>query len=670
MTLKNDFLKSIDLTKVRSTVINWPNQVRAIVDGYRGYRGIIHGVQKDAIQNAWDARIDKKGRGWSCSFELILGKKYNFFTITDRGTHGLTGHVLSPEELELDLPVEERWGRFENVAFTKEPSEEALGSRGRGKFIFVGASEISTVLYDSLREDGTYRFGFRTVVKTGSPIEAYDEKEGKGKLWELTQGVLHPLKETGTRVIIVNPISEFVDCLKSGEFLKYIGETWWEILLKYAQYGVKIDVKFDEKTFNAEIPDDFKLPEKDSKNYKVWFLKKGFKITVSGNEFRIKRLHIISNRQESLPEDIRGISWQRGGMKICTTKPPYMTKDLSDSLYGYITFDKTIERNLLMDEGPEHYSYSFRRSLPGTIKRRIEDEILKFAREKLNWGVDPRELRRQQQRDAERRALLATNNFARALGVGKGPGKSRKGTNGEREAKLIRIQLEELELPRLGDLKVNYNEKVKNIKAKIINDEDMAVTVRFKLFLRYFDKIIKPYSEEDITIPPKSRSHVFGPFNETLTRKSFPDRGKYTVVAKIVSLMDADKGAELDYKTKSFYLEEDPPMRGLFERCEALGFPDDEEVKYLMGYSETGSERGLVLYYNLNHTTYTVVADIEDDLTAYILRIAGHELCRYDLLQEKPVLFNLEEKDDPGSILNHMRQIIGKLLYKFHKGEI
>jgi len=666
MALKNDFLKIIDLTKVRATVINWPNQVKAIVDGYRSYRGIIHGVQKDAIQNAWDAKIHNKGKHWSCSFEFISGGEYSFFTITDRGTHGLTGRVIKPEELELDLPLEERWGRFENVAFTKDPSEEALGSRGRGKFIFVGASEIYTILYDSLREDNTYRFGFRTVIKTGSPIEAYDEEEGKRKLQELTRGIIHPLKEIGTRIIIVNPIKELIDCLKSGEFQRYIEETWWEILLKY---GTNINIKFEGEPFNVKVPDEFKLPENDSRNYKVW-IKDGAKITVSGNEFMLKRLHIISNRKETLPDDLMGISWQRGGMKICTINPPYMARELSDSIYGYITLDKKTEKALLLDEGPEHYSYSFRRSLPGAIKRFIEDEILKFAREKLNWGIDTRELRRQQQRNAERRALLAANNFARSLGIGKGPGKSGKGKGREGEAKLVRIQLEELKLPRSGDLRVNYNEKIENIKARIVNDADSSVTVKLKFFLRYFDKIIKVYSEEDATIPPKSKSHEFGPFEEVFSEKNFPDKGKYTVVTKIVSLMDENKGSELDYKTKSFYLEEDPPMRGLFERCEAFGFPDEEEVKYLLGYSETGSERGLVLYYNLNHTAYTAVADVEDDLAAHILRIAGHELCRYDFLQENSVLFKPEQKDDTETVLSYMRNIIGELLYKFHKGEV
>src|SRR3990172_10617400 len=126
------------LGQTRHTVINWPVNLAQIVDGYRAFRGVPHGVQKDALQNAWDARVEKKNaRGWSATFELMkFDGGNNFFVITDRGTTGLTGRVLKTEELQEDLPLEEKWGRFENVAFTKAASEEALGSRGRGKFIF------------------------------------------------------------------------------------------------------------------------------------------------------------------------------------------------------------------------------------------------------------------------------------------------------------------------------------------------------------------------------------------------------------------------------------------------------------------------------------------------------------------------------------------------------
>jgi hypothetical protein len=113
MTDTNSPLEKIDLSRARSTVINWPVQVESIVDGYRGYRGISHGVQKDAIQNAWDARKDRKhANDWSISFELLKSKGgRRYFTITDKGTTGLTGKVLEPEELENDLPPIERWGR-------------------------------------------------------------------------------------------------------------------------------------------------------------------------------------------------------------------------------------------------------------------------------------------------------------------------------------------------------------------------------------------------------------------------------------------------------------------------------------------------------------------------------------------------------------------------------
>lgn len=652
----------LDRVEVRRTVFNWPEQIKAIVDGYRSYTTVPHAVQKDAIQNGWSARKSKKGREWSLTFELIEKKGKRFLLMTDSGTTGLTGRVLTPAEYELDMPSEERWGRFEGVAFTQPREERTLGSRGRGKFIFVGASKEHTVLYDTLRDDGIYRFGFRTVIRTESPVAAYENDGGRGMLREMTGGIIEPLDAVGTRVIIVEPVDELVEDIKNGNFLRHIGETWWEIILKRE---ADITLKVDGKEFSAKIPDDFALPEKDSRNFRVW---------IRRNEkppmFRVRKFHMVYNSQGRVPEDIRGIAIQRDGMKICRVEPRYMGREIAERIYGYITLDSSTEEALLEDEGIEHYSYDFRRSLPGGIRRYIEDELLKFAQEKLGYRVDEREVRRQQQRNAERRALVAANNFARALGLGAGPGVTERGEGGERVPRETRIQMEELVFPRPGDLRVNYGETVKNIKIRIINESSQDVYVRVKLFLRYFDKLIKPFAEQDIEVRADSTSQDFGPFEETFSESGYPDIGKYTVVAKIVSLRDEDKGTELDYKTKSFYLEEDPPMRGLFERCEAIGFPDDEPVKFWMGYSEYGSERGLILYYNLNHPSYSPVSENEEDLAEYILRIAGQEICRFDLLQENPVLFDEDQKEDPQEILKQERKIVGEALFKFRRGEI
>jgi hypothetical protein len=333
--------KYINEVGVRRTVRNWPEDVRAIVDGYRAYTTISHAVQKDAIQNGWSARKKKRGNDWSFSFELLEGPKRKFFLMTDVGTTGLTGRILRPEEYEIDMPGEERWGRFEGVAFTQPREERTLGSRGRGKFIFVGASKEYTILYDTLREDGTYRFGFRTVSRTESPVAAYNDEEGKQKLREMTGNFIEPLSTVGTRVIIVNPVDEIIDDLKKGKFLRFIGETWWELILKYNTI-IKVKIKGKEQT--ALIPEEFDLREEDSRKFKVW-VKRNQRIPAGLGEMKIKNLHIVYNVDRSIPEDIRGISIQRDGMKIYAIEPRYMGRETAERFYGYINFDSDTEES-------------------------------------------------------------------------------------------------------------------------------------------------------------------------------------------------------------------------------------------------------------------------------------------------------------------------------------
>jgi hypothetical protein len=651
--------------EVRRTVRNWPEDVRAIVDGYRAHTTIAHAVQKDAIQNGWSAAKNKRGKGWGFTFELIEGDRRKFLLITDVGTMGLTGRVLTPEEYEHDLPDEERWGRFEAVAFTQPRAERTLGSRGRGKFIFVGASKEYTILYDTLRDDGIYRFGFRTVTRTESPIHACDGEDGKKMLSKITGGSIAPLSSMGTRVIIVNPVDELVEDIRDGKFLRYIGETWWEIILKY-NADIKLRAFGREQT--ASVPTEFSLLEDDSKGFKVW-IKENQRIRTGLGEFRIKKLHIVHSSDRSVPGDIRGVAIQRNGMKACSIEPQYLGREITERLYGYITFDSDTEEALLVDEGIEHYSYDFRRSLPGAVKRFVEDEMMRFAQEKLGYGVDARELRRQQQRNAERRALVAINRFAKDVGIGIGLGRrGGGGGGGARTPKEIYIEADDMNFPRQGDLRVNYGETISNIKARIVNDSAIEAIVRFKLFVRfYYDKLIKTYTEQDIIIPPRHSSDYIGPYQETFQQTDFPDTGRYTIVAKIVSLRDEDKGTGLDVENRSFYLEEDPPERGLFEKCEPLEFP--ERAKMIMVECLTGERGGLVLQYNLNHPAQEAVQNHEDDLAAYLIWLMGYEMCRYDLLQASPVLFDSSDKDNPDAVLRKALRKVGEFVYRFRMGE-
>lgn len=57
---KNDLFDNIDQGQSRPTIVNWENILNRIVDDYEPYATILHGVKKDANQNGWDARVEKK----------------------------------------------------------------------------------------------------------------------------------------------------------------------------------------------------------------------------------------------------------------------------------------------------------------------------------------------------------------------------------------------------------------------------------------------------------------------------------------------------------------------------------------------------------------------------------------------------------------------------------
>ena len=120
----------------RERVANYIGICCNIADSYP--LGIAHGVQKDAIQNAMDARVGKNPA--VVEFSVINNEKGGFFTITDSGTCGLEGPVLAPEQYSEDLPEDHRWARFESFAY-RNPNPDAIGARGQGKFILLYASE-------------------------------------------------------------------------------------------------------------------------------------------------------------------------------------------------------------------------------------------------------------------------------------------------------------------------------------------------------------------------------------------------------------------------------------------------------------------------------------------------------------------------------------------------
>ncbi len=676
MSKKITLFDSLDFSTARQTVINWPNHIAIIVDKYQGDpgRGVSHGVQKDAIQNGWDARIDKKhGKNWGMEFSLVRTATGKFFlAIRDFGTTGLTGRVLKPEELQEDLPAEERWGRFENVAFTKRKEEESLGARGQGKFIFVGASKNYTILYDSLRLNNTYRAGLRTVKITDSPIFGWDEQEGKEKIVKLTENTFNPLSQVGTRVIIVDPIKEVVDDILSGAFLAFIEETWWEIIQKYeARIFLKV---LDERIKQAKIPKQFHFPEKDDKIYKTWN-KDNVTIKIGNEKFRVKKLRIVYNSKEAIDKDLRGISIQRGGMKICSIMANYIPKNFHDSIYGYIACDKDLDEALKKYENPEHYSFSYRRgSISSELKKYIEDEILKFSREKLGLGIDQRKIIHDRQMNAEKKALEEINKLAGRLGISG----SSKTNGGGREPKPhpdpinapLQVIIPEFTFPRSDSVRVNYGEKIEDINVILRNNTKHHGNFKLKFYLLFGDNKVKDILPNlDFKLLSGEEKKI-GPFEETFISSKFPAKGKYTIKAVLLPLEnigEIPKGYDKYYDSRTFYLEADPPSKGLFDQCRGFEYPDD--YCHILGLSERNeTNNGYIYRYNVNHAGYFLVSNEESDLTDYLVEIMSKEIAWVDLRSEKPQLFSEEEINEPDKLVRKTNEIIGRLLHDYYLG--
>ncbi len=128
--------------KIYTQRTNNERAMEALADGYRTKIGhdfwLADGLQKDAIQNSWDARVDKKhGKDWECSFSLVEIKGGRTVCISDQGTSGLNGtKFFSDEELDKILlsnaDKREDLANFLNSNWSNKSGDEG-GNRGRGK---------------------------------------------------------------------------------------------------------------------------------------------------------------------------------------------------------------------------------------------------------------------------------------------------------------------------------------------------------------------------------------------------------------------------------------------------------------------------------------------------------------------------------------------------------
>ena len=226
--------------------------VRNIIDGYG--MGPLRALAQEPVQNSKDAKCQSQVRVEYQLHKRSLGdgKECFLLTVTDRGTTGLQGAILSKEDREnrgLDLGTGENWAAFEGQGFTRKDQSDSLGSRGQGKSAFLYHSRpISSdgnpvdrylMLYDTLLTNGEYRFGVRYATPADMvkepPLLDDAARETLSSAYHTGDGTvvplrLKPLEEPGTRVIVPFLSEEALLAVRNRELHHWLQRCWWRAI--------------------------------------------------------------------------------------------------------------------------------------------------------------------------------------------------------------------------------------------------------------------------------------------------------------------------------------------------------------------------------------------------------------------------------------------------------
>lgn len=580
---------------------------------------LAHGVQKDAIQNGWDAKQQSTHTfiqdNWRFEFELADIKAGKALLMTDFGTTGLTGNLTSEQLRSMgiaadELPKDEKWARWESLGWTKG---EGLGARGQGKMIFMLTSKDYTIFYDSLRSDGSYRLGGSIATETGCPVFHCDDEEGK-RIIQSNLG-LQPLSHQGTRVIIVDPVDEIVEDIYSGDFMKFIEETWWPNIHKYR---VKISLKYGGNETNAKVPTILPISKDtpENKSFKTWVRgSDDFKKGHAG--FKIKRLCAACDMEQEVDELYQGIACFRDGMKVDIVRFP--DKALRNKVFGYIEFEQELEDELREIEKPTHYAFKVR-PLWAKLKNLIEQEVEAFGNKKLGLGLDTQALENIKRNKAESKALSILRAVTKDWPISrwsKGGGGSSNVPVPPSDEKDVGVRLSNLSFPNPGNVpRLDYGQKLEGFDIVVFSKEETARDVTLNAFVLSGDTRILDIRKESFQLGPKSHQ-VFSDHRIDIDNDVFASPGEYKIR---VNLIDNTTNDRIDQITRRIWVETEPKLTGPFDvkRHKFADLRIDTRREWIL-HAE-GDDR-YTLFYNIDHPAYFHNHETDAKLTACLAEI-------------------------------------------------
>lgn len=509
-------MNQIDINSIETERIDWDDTqvVDRIVRQYENYP---KALQKECIQNSWDARNDRKnGVSWKIIIDLHRLDSKNHLVIEDFGTKGMN---------------EERLYAFLSLWKPHKDHTDA-GGQGQGKFVLMRPSKLEIIIVESIDQAGNYRCRFLQRGRKSKEASSF----GIQNLIPNSK----PLDHQGTKIWIYDIQDNYLKEIKSKNFIEFIIESWWQILGNRFNADIKL---FGQKII---IPDLLSPVEEVT-------LFENLKLKDFG---RIKRLN-LSYYEEQIPELFRGIRVQRANMMI--TKVPFEVYDreYQGRFSGYIEFDSDLEEQMKSIEKTDHCGFLYE-SPWKEIKALVKEEADKFISKIIPSREHQKSLNIRNLSEVIKKANQIINDYCPEILGG--------GTVVPPFPPKPKLPLR-IKYLLLNKREAKFGDKIK-ASSSILNGEKEDKKVSLYVELKRSGVRI---SEEEYSFKIRSGQAKLIRLSEIKLSPDEFEKGKYTLRATL-----RNDRHDIDTKSTSFYLESkrEPVKRGFIRE---VRFYESEE---------------------------------------------------------------------------------------------
>ena len=577
------------LSNYGATSTNMVQLIESIISGYK--MGSIRALAQEPVQNSKDAKADKTVRVVFQLHRRLLkdGSISRMLTVTDSGTSGLGGPILTEDEIDNRggiLKKGEDWAAFEGHGYTKV-DQDALGSRGQGKSAFLYHSKVANadssprahrrmvMLYDTLLSNGEYRLGVRyasprdTVLippqfcdKAKELITSESFPIDKDLRYPL---MLAPLTEPGTRVVVPYLIDEAVDAFKNGELKNWLEMCWWRAIQVEELEIMLIDEDGSEN--RVGIPEwwhsEFWQSSCCSEHE---YVKEDISLN-SNPSLKIKRVVLLHDKNigaheylyDSSEPEYDGIQVMRGRQWIETlgSKQDYSSsvpEEYRTGFRGFVEFERGLDRELRSTdyERPQHDSFDRRKRLVKDVLKELDVCVREFS-ERLGWISD--EGHQEDASDLEQRIA------AKALSILVNPPDGAHYDGGDGSGGTIWDVDLQIGYPNEGTTRVNWGQELADVYVSCRSKPKMDYgSVTFEVVSIAPDGSHKEIARTSADLREDGTAvFEFGniPVLKGVSKQRHmpcPDSGKYRLNAAV-----SDAGRDLKRTSRSVWVEEDPP---------------------------------------------------------------------------------------------------------------